>query len=107
MKKDEFMKLIEGCPLPERFDQHLLDHAAAMFQKWGLMAHTSWDEANTEHLFKNFGLDDKADDSAPVKKEKEALRCLASKIMKTQISRDDASDIMKNFNRIKDPSFKW
>ena len=30
------MKQIEGCKVPERFDQHLLDHAAEMFSKWGM-----------------------------------------------------------------------
>jgi hypothetical protein len=107
LRKDEFMKQIEGCQLPESFDQHLLDHAAAMFQKWGLIAHTSWDESNTEYLFKNFGLDDKPDDTEAVKKEKKALRCLSTKIMKMQISRDDASNIMKNFNKIKEPGYRW
>ncbi len=106
MKKDEFMKQLQGCELPERFDQHLLDHAAAMFQRWGLIAHTSWDENNKEFLFKNFGIDDKPEDSQMVKDEKNKLRCVISKMMQMQISRDDASTIIKNFNRIKEPGFR-
>lgn len=106
MKKDEFMKQLQGCELPGRFDQHLLDHAAAMFQKWGLVAHTSWDENNKEFLFKNFGLDDKPDDGQAVKDEKKKLRCVVSKMMKMQISKDDASTIIKNFNNIKEPGFR-
>lgn len=106
MKKDEFMNQLQGCQLPERFDQHLLDHAAAMFQKWGVIAHTSWDENNKEFLFKNFGLDDKPDDSREAKDEKERLRCVLSKMMNMQISKEDASTIIKNFNKIKEPGFK-
>ncbi len=106
LKKDEFLKQLQGCQLPERFDQHLLDHAAAMFHKWGLIAHTSWDENNTEFLFKNFGIDDKSEDSQAVKDEKKVLRCVISKMMQMQISKEDASTIIKNFNRIKEPGFK-
>ncbi len=100
------MKQLQGCQIPERFDQHLLDHAAAMFQKWGLVAHTSWDEKNTEYLFKNFGLDDKSEDGQAVKDEKKMLRCVVSKMMQMQISKEDASTIIKNFNKINEPGFR-
>jgi len=106
LKKDEFMKQLQGCELPKRFDQHLLDHASVMFQRWGLIAHTSWDEDNREFLFKNFGLDDKSEDSQSVKDEKKALRCVISKMMQMQISKEDASTIIKNFNKINEQGFK-
>ncbi len=106
MKKAEFMKQLEGCQIPERFDQHLLDHAAAMFEKWGLQAHITWHETDTEYLFNNFGLNDKAEDSEAVKSEKKALRCVATKIMKMQINKEDAASIIKNFNKINEPGFK-
>jgi hypothetical protein len=107
LKKEEFMKQIEECQTPERFDQHLLDHAAAMFEKWGLQAHHTWAETDKEHLFSTHGLNDRAEDSEAVKKEKKALRCVASQIMKTQISKEDAVGLMKNFNRISEPGFRW
>ncbi len=109
MKKDEFMTLIQECQIPERFDQELLDHSAAMLEKWGLLEHDPglWNENNAEHLFKNFGLIDKNDDSETVKSEKKALRCIISKMMKTQIGKGDAIGIMKNFNKINEPGFRW
>lgn len=107
LKKDEFMEKIQDCQTPERFDQHLLDNAAAMFEKWGLQAHHTWAETDKEHLFQTHGLNDLSGDSETVKKEKKALRCIASQIMKTQIRKEDAVGIMKNFNRIKEPGFRW
>jgi hypothetical protein len=107
LKKDEFMKQIQECQTPERFDQHLLDNAAAMFEKWGLQAHDTWAETDKEHLFQAHGLNDKSEDSQTVKIEKKALRCVASKIMKTQINKEDAVGVMKNLNRIREPGFRW
>jgi hypothetical protein len=107
VKRDEFMKLIQECEMPGNFDQNLLDKAAAMFEKWGLLAHDTWDETDKGHLFKNFGLNDEVGDSNEVKTKKKALRCISSKIMKSQIGREDAVGIMKNFNKIKEPGFRW
>jgi hypothetical protein len=99
LKKDEFMKVIEGCKIPESFDQHLLDHASEMFNKWGRTGqYGHMDEK--EYLFKQYGLDDKPEDSLPIKEEKEALRCVCSKMMDAKINRKDASEVIKNFNKI-------
>lgn len=103
MKKEEFMKQIEGCRLPEIFDQHLLDHAAEMFGKWGMTTHMD----EKEHLFERFGLVPKTGDSDALKKEKEALRCVCERMMDAKLNRKDAADIIKNFNKIKDPGFEW
>ncbi len=101
MRKDEFLEQIEDCNLPDRFDEHLLDHAANMFLQWGKSRHANEDE----HLFHRFGLADERDDSSALKREKEALRCLALKVMNMQINREDASDLMRNLNRIRDPDY--
>lgn len=103
MKKEEFMQQIEVCRLPEIFDQHLLDHAAEMFSKWGMTTHMD----EKEHLFESSGLAPKIGDSDALKKEKEALRCVCEKIMDAKLNRKDAADIVKNFNKIKDPGFEW
>lgn len=103
MKKEEFMQQIEVCRLPEIFDQHLLDHAAEMFSKWGMTTHMD----EKEHLFESSGLAPKIGDSDALKKEKEALRCVCEKIMDAKLNRKDAADIIKNFNKIKDPGFEW
>lgn len=103
MKKEEFMRQIEGCKLPETFDQHLLDHASEMFSKWGMTTHMD----EKEHLFKSSGLTPKTGDGDALKKEKEALRCLCEKMMEAKLNRKDASVIIKNFNKIKDPGFEW
>ena len=66
-----------------------------------------WAETDREHLFQTHGLNDRSDDSEAVKKEKKALQCIASQIMKTQISKEDAVGVMKNFNRIREPGFRW
>jgi hypothetical protein len=50
LKKEEFMRLIEGCKFSGIFDQNLLDNASAMFNKWGMS--TQMDEK--DHLFKSF-----------------------------------------------------
>jgi hypothetical protein len=103
LKKEEFMLLIEGCRLPEMFDQNLLDNASVMFSKWGMSAQMN----EKEHLFKSSGLAPKPEDSDALKKEKEALRCVCEKMMNSQLNRKDAVVIMKNFNNIKDPKFEW
>ena len=103
MKKEEFMQQIEGCRLPDIFDQHLLDHAAEMFSKWGMTTHMD----EKEHLFESSGLSPKTGDNEALKKEKEALRCVCEKMMVAKLNRKDAADIIKNFNKIKDPGFEW
>ena len=91
--------------MPERFDQELLNKAAAMMEKWGEgLVHVGTDK---EHLFKTFGLVDEHDDNELVKKEKTALRCVASKIFKSELSKEDAIGIMQHFNSIKEPGFRW
>jgi hypothetical protein len=103
LKKEEFMRLIDGCKLPEMFDQNLLDNASVMFSKWGMS--TQMDEK--EHLFKSFGLVPKSEDRDALKKEKDGLRCVCEKMMDSQLNRKDAVMILKNFNNIKDPKFEW
>jgi len=103
LKKEEFMKEIEGCKLPQVFEQNLLDKAEEMFGKWGLTRHMD----EKEHLFKSAGLVSKPGDSEALKKEKEALRCLCTKIMEAKLNRQDAATIIKNFNKINEPDFEW
>jgi len=67
LKKEEFMRQIEGCKLPEIFDQHLLDNASEMFRKWGMSTHMD----EREHLFESSGLAPKPGDSDAIKKEKD------------------------------------
>ena len=97
------MQQIEGCKIPDMFDQHLLDNASEMFSKWGKTTHMD----EKEHLFESSGLASKPGDSDTLKKEKEALRCVCEKMMDTQLNRKDAAVIIKNFNNIKDPEFEW
>lgn len=89
--------------LPERFNQDLLDHAAEMFGKWGRSVHMD----EKEHLFSTFGLTSKPGDNNEVRMQKIALRFVCSRMMEAEISRRDAADIIKNFNRIKDPGYQW
>jgi hypothetical protein len=103
MKKEEFLEQIEGCILPEMFDQHLLDHAAEMFGKWGKSTHMN----EKEHLFESFGLASKTLDSNDVKMQKIALRCVCTKMMDANLNRKDASDLIRNLNKIKDPGYEW
>jgi hypothetical protein len=103
LKKEEFMRQIEGCKLPAIFDQGLLNRASEMFGKWGMTTHMD----EKEHLFKSSGLALKPEDSDAVKKEKEALRCVCEKMMDSNLNRNDAAVIIKNFNNIKDPEFEW
>jgi hypothetical protein len=82
LKKEEFMQRIEGCRLPESFDQHLLDYASDMFSKWGMT--TDMDEK--EHLFKMSGLASKPGDGNALEKENEALRCVCEKMMDAKLN---------------------
>jgi hypothetical protein len=103
LKKEEFMRQIEGCRLPEIFDQHLLDNASEMFSKWGMTTHMD----EKEHLFERSGLASEPGDSNALKNEKEALRCLCEKMMEAKLNRNDAAVIIRNFNKIKDPGYDW
>jgi len=91
--------------MPEHFDQNLLDSASMMMNKWG--EGYLHEGADKEYLFKHFALDDRAEDTDAVKKEKAALRCVASKIFKSTLRKTDAVSIMKNFNSINTPGFRW
>jgi len=97
------MAQIAGCNIPKKFDQHLLDHAAEMFDKWGKTTHMD----EKEHLFETFGLSSKPGDSENLSREKEALRCIVTAMMKAKLNRDDAATIIRNFNKINDPDFNW
>lgn len=105
MKKDDFMKLIQDCQMPESFDQKLLDDASVMMTKWG--EGYEHEGADKEHLFKHYGLADKPEDSETIRKEKAALRCISSKIFKSELSKSDATGIIKNLNTINKPGFRW
>ncbi len=105
MKKDDFMKLIQECQIPESFDQKLLDEASVMMTKWG--EGYEHEGADKEHLFKHFGLADKPEDSELIKKQKAALRCVSAKIFKSELKKSDAVGIMKNFNNLNKPGFRW
>ena len=103
MKKEEFLEQIEGFLLPEVFDQNLLDHAAEMFGKWGKSTHMD----EKEHLFESFGLASKPEDSNDLKKQKTALRFVCTKMMESNLNREDAVDLIRNFNKFKDPGYEW
>ena len=103
MKQEDFLQQLEGVILPERFDQHLLDRAAEMFGKWGKGRHMD----EKEHLFESFGLGPRPEDSLEIKMQKEAVRFVCTKMMQIQFSRREASDLIRNFNQIKDPGYKW
>ena len=60
-----------------------------------------------EHLFESFGLGPRPEDSPDVKLQKAAVRFVCTKMMQIQFSRREASDLIRNFNRIKDPGYKW
>ena len=97
MNKEEFKRQIEGCKLPEEFDQHLLDKAAEMFSKWGKSAHID----EKEHLFETFGLASKPADSMELKMQKVSLRCVCIRMMEAKLNRKEAAEIIKNLNHIK------
>jgi hypothetical protein len=103
LRKDEFLQQFEGIMLPETFDQDLLDHAAEMFGKWGKSTHMN----EKEHLFETFGLASKSDDCTEVKMQKIALRFVCSRMMEANFNRKDAADLIRNFNKIKDPGYEW
>lgn len=103
LKKEEFMRQIEDCKLPNVFEQNLLDKAEEMFGKWGMTTHMD----EKEHLFESAGLVSKPGDGEALKKEKEALRCLCTKMMEAKLNRKDAAVIIKNFNKINEPDFEW
>ncbi len=97
MNKEEFMRQIDGCNLPATLDQGLLDKAAAMFGRWGDSMHSD----DREHLLETSGILPRKDDSDAMKTQKTALLCVVERIFKMQISKSDAVDIMRNFNRIR------
>lgn len=103
LKKKDFLSHIEGCMLPERFDQHLLDHAADMFAKWGKSTHMN----EKEYLFETFGLASKSEDDNEIKRQKVSLRCVCTRIMEAKLSRKDAMELIKNLNNVMDPGYKW
>jgi hypothetical protein len=103
LRKDEFLKQFEGIMLPETFDQDLLDHAAEMFGKWGKSAHMD----EREHLFQAYGLASKPDDCSEARMQKIALRFVCSRMMEANFSRKDAADLIRNFNKIKNPGYEW
>ena len=39
--------------------------------------------------------------------EKAALRCIATRMMDAKLNRKDAANIIKNFDKIKEPGFEW
>ena len=94
---------IKTGTLPEMFDQHLLDHAAEMFGKWGKSTHMN----EKEHLFESFGLASRTLDSNDLKMQKIALRCVCTRMMDANLNRKDASDLIRNLNKIKDPGYEW
>jgi len=103
MKKEEFLEQIEGIMLPEMFDQCLLDHAAEMFGKWGKSTHMN----EKEHLFESFGLASKTEDNNDIKMQKIALRFVCTRMMEANLNRKDAADLIRNFNKFKDPGYEW
>jgi hypothetical protein len=103
LKKEEFMRMIEGCKLPETFDQSLLDNASEMFSKWGMTTHMD----EREYLFETSGLASNPEDNNALKEGKKALRCVCEKMMDAKLNNKDASMIIKNFNNIKGPGFEW
>ncbi|HPT18457.1 MAG TPA: hypothetical protein PLJ25_00225 [Methanothrix sp.] len=103
MRRDEFLELFEGVLLPEAFDQQQLDRAAEMFEKWGRTRHLD----EKEHLFEAFGLAAKSDDREDLGLQKAALRFVCKRMMDAGIGRKDAADLIRNFNRIKDPGYRW
>ena len=103
MRKDEFLEQFKGIVFPETFDQHLLDHAAEMFGKWGKSAHMN----EKEHLFEAFGLASKPEDCTEIKVQKIALRFVCTRMMEANFNRKDAADLIRNFNKIKNPGYEW
>jgi hypothetical protein len=103
LRKDEFLQQFEGITFPETFDQDLLDHAAEMFGKWGKSAHMN----EKEHLFEAFGLASKPEDGTGIKMQKIALRFVCTRMMEANFNRTDAANLIRNFNKIKNPGYEW
>lgn len=103
LRKDEFLQQFEGITFPETFDQNLLDHAAEMFGKWGKSAHMN----EKEHLFEAFGLASKPEDGTEIKMQKIALRFVCTRMMEANFNRTDAANLIRNFNKIKNPGYEW
>lgn len=103
MKREEFLNQIEGYVFPKLFNQDLLDRAAEMFGRWGKSAHLD----ETEHLFQSSGLASREEDSNEIREQKAALRYVCSRMMDSGVNRKDAADLIRNFNRLKDPGYKW
>lgn len=103
LNRDEFMRQFEGIMLPEKFDQDLLDQASEMFGKWGKSVHIN----EREHLFESFGLASRTGDTPGVKMQKIALRFVCSRMMEANFNRKDAANLIRNFNKIKDPGYQW
>ena len=97
VNKEEFMKLVDGCNLPDNFDQNLLDKAAASFGQWG----DSFYVGDKSRLKDTFGLAPRKEDSETLKAQKYALSCILDKIFSSQISKDEAANIMRNFNTLR------
>ena len=97
VNKDEFRKLVDGCNLPDNFDQNLLDKAAASFGQWG----DSFYVGDKSRLKDTFGLAPRKEDSETLKAQKYALSCILDKIFSSQISKDEAANIMRNFNALR------
>jgi hypothetical protein len=105
LKREEFMKMIAECNVPENIDQKLLDDASTMMSKWGEgLVHIG---ADKDHLFTHYGLMESSGDDEATKKAKAALRCVASKIFKSELPKTDAVAIMKNLNDLNKPGFRW
>ena len=56
---------------------------------------------------RGLGLAPKPGDSNALRIKKEALRCVCEKMMDAKLNRNDASVIIKNFNKIKSTGFEW
>jgi hypothetical protein len=39
--------------------------------------------------------------------QKIALRCVCRRMMDANLNRKDASDLIRNLNKIKDPGYEW
>jgi hypothetical protein len=92
--KEEFMKLVDGCNLPDNFDQNLLDKVAASFGQWG----DSFYVGDRSRLMETFGRVPRKEDSETLKAQKDALSCVLDKIFGSQVSKHVATNIMRNFN---------
>jgi hypothetical protein len=60
-----------------------------------------------EHLFEAYGLASKPDEPPEEEIQKTALRFVCTRIMDADLSRKDAADLIRNFNKIKYPGYEW